>query len=315
MTVLNKCSQLKGICVVLLLVFLTFSLAACKEATVKVRTGTRIVCKYGELLQDKTKEIRVSKAEVDKYHVVTLMKLCRKHQKLESLQKAAREALEAGDSGEAQEIIKEIGREEPKLRAAAEKKAGDQKAQLKVIESVLIQQEAKSIAKLESEASGNSPRPQDMGNSASLKTEPPTATTEVVESGIDLGSFLPLSITDYYAGSLNVGENFAARDFQPYGSKEVEFLLITVHLKESEETAKKFIEKVSKVAFPRDAQMVTIDGKTAYFGTDDTTYANLSWNEGKIVCEVQMMSATGKPKRLNDYIINIGELIAQGVGE
>lgn len=320
MTIAKKYPQLKSILVVALILSLIFALTACKEATAKVRTGTRVVCKYGDLIQDSTKEIRVSKTQVDKYHVITLRKLCKKHEKLENLQRAAREALEAGDEAEAEEIIQKIVSEEPRLRAEAKKKAGDEKAQLEVIEDVLVKQEAESTVKLEGQAASNSsnlPRPEGTGSPAPVEAQGlPNSSSETTELEVDIGSLIPVSITGYYSGSLSAGTNFAVRDFQPKGgNKDVEFLLITLHLQENEEGSKRFIERVSKVAFPQDAQMVTIDGKSAYFGTDGSTYGNLSWYEDKIVYEVQMMSATGEPKELYDYIVNIGKLIAQGEGQ
>ncbi len=309
----NSGVKLKSVLALFIILFLIFTLVSCIDTKVKVRTGTRIVCKYGELIKDNTKEIRVPKDQADEYHIVTLRKLCKKHQKLESLQKAANDALKSGNEEGAQEIIEKIVKEEPKLKEEVKKNTGDERAQLDAIKDALIQQQAKSIIELEGKPSSNPTSQQNANIPNPPKTEEPSQPpSNVAQPEIILTSLLPVSISGYTTGSLSFGTNYAVRDFQPEDTREIEFLLITVHLEENEEEAKKFIEKVSKVAFSYDARTVKIDAKSAYFGTDETTYANLSWYDDRIAYEVQMMSAVGKPKALYDHIVNIGELIIQG---
>jgi uncharacterized protein (DUF2252 family) len=59
-----------------------------------------------------------------------------------------------------------------------------------------------------------------------------------------------------------------------------------VHDRGSAATAAKFISAVSKKSYPKNAQTVSIDGATAYLGTDGGRYATAAYVRGRYVFEV-----------------------------
>ncbi len=315
--------------VILLILALSFSLLSCKKSDqekVKVRTGTRVVCEYGELLEDNTRLVTVPKAKAEKYKIRTVRKLCLKHRRAENLYKQAEKALSNGDSGKAQEAFKKIMELDPKFR--------DTKKRLASLNESIVKQEtagSTSASEVEGQSTQVKPAPS-VGSLASSITEgqaPGTSQSGVDipntgdgnsytgEAGtsatnVDLVLFVPGTLTGYLTGSLSKSDTYASRDYSPQGAKQqlVEFLLITVHKLDSKDEAKLFIDRVSRRAFYANAQEPILrEDRKAYFGTDETTYANLSWYDGNLVYEVQMQSATNSPSDLYNEIIEVGRQI------
>ncbi len=69
-------------------------------------------------------------------------------------------------------------------------------------------------------------------------------------------------------------------------SQGVTQLSWAVHDLKSEAAAKSFVAKTSKKAFPKNPGTVTVHGTKAYFGTDGTRFATVSFSRGRYAFEV-----------------------------
>lgn len=74
--------------------------------------------------------------------------------------------------------------------------------------------------------------------------------------------------------------------------------LWTVHDRESSSNAVKWQNDISKSLYSRNADKVTVNGVTGYFGTDGARFATVSFVRGRYVFEVVLTSSTGAPADL-----------------
>jgi hypothetical protein len=334
-------TRARAVFIFLLVLALSFTVLSCGKsasAKVKVRTGTRVVCKYGEVLEDNTRLISVPKSEVSKYKVRTVRKLCLKHRRAESLYKQGEGALAKGETERAQEAFKKIMELDPKFR--------DTKKRLASVNETIVKEE--SVANPSAAAPQQTQAPSELtpippvGSSSSQNTQLPGLLPETAEgseglpgggetttspdtnassgtdgtststTSVDLVLLLPGSLTGYRTGELSKSETFASRDYSPEGSRQqlVEFLLMSIHKLGSRDEAKTFVDRVSRKVFYANAQEVQLQtDRAAYYGTDEKTYANMSWYEGNIVYEIMMMSATGSPNDLYNEIVEVAKQV------
>lgn len=317
----------------LLILTLSFSPLSCQEsnqAKVKVRTGTRIVCEYGEVLQDNTRLITVAKADALKYKVRTVRKLCLKHRRAENLYKQAERALANGERDRAQEAFNKVMELDPKFK--------DTRKRLASVNEAIVKYEtvsSSSTGPLPEQPTQIAPIPP-TGGSAPSGTPLPGLLPETAQgsvgtgtssddgtsggaggtsgstSNVDLVLLLPGSLIGYKTGGLSKSDTFTSRDYAPQGEKQqlVEFLLISIHKLSSADESRTFLDRVSRKVFYANGQEVNIQAdRAAYYGTDEKTYANLSWYEGNIVYEIMMMSATGSPNQLYNEIVEVARRV------
>jgi hypothetical protein len=92
-------------------------LAGCSR-TVRVETGERIVCTYGEVVTDTIRTVEVPAAEAADYKVIRETITCDRHKRLEALYAAGQAAILAGDLTTARENLAEVVKTEPQFRNA-----------------------------------------------------------------------------------------------------------------------------------------------------------------------------------------------------
>lgn len=324
-------TKTKAVFIFLLILALSFSLLSCQksaQAKVKVRTGTRVVCKYGEVLEDNTRLISVPKSEASKYKVRTVRKLCLKHRRAENLYEQGERALAKGEKERAQEAFKKIMELDPKFRDTRKRLASVNET---IVKGSTVSSPPASSPQQPSPVAPIPPvsiAPSQNGELPAAPLGEPGAPSSDVSPGdtgsegtggtgsstsnVDLVLLVPGSLNGYITGGLSKSDTYASRDFLAQGKKQqlVEFLLITVHKLDSSNEAKTFLDRVSRRVFYANAQEVNLrSDRTAYYGTDETTYANVSWYDRNLVYEVQMMSATGSPKDLYSEIVEVAKQV------
>ncbi len=73
-----------------------------------------------------------------------------------------------------------------------------------------------------------------------------------------------------------------------------------MHYRASKADAQAFVEQTSKSLYPKNGKTVSIDGASAYFGTDGTRFATIVYVRGRYVFEVVLTTLDGKPSALNN---------------
>jgi hypothetical protein len=105
----------------------TLALEGCQRK-VRVQTGTRYVCTYGEALGGDVHEVEVPASDAYKYAVNTKTITCSRHQQAENLYLKAQQLIKKGDLKGAAAALASVVKLDPKFRLAAaqlkEAKAG-----------------------------------------------------------------------------------------------------------------------------------------------------------------------------------------------
>jgi hypothetical protein len=228
----------------------------------KVKTGTRVVCKYHHLVRQDITAIWVPRWRVHDYGIRTTTITCGKHLQLEALRRQALEALKKGDTKAAKQLFEQIKAADPAFL--------DVNTQLDRI------------------AAGQTASP----GSTNGSSNPPPAPK------IDLAALLPAALTGFSAGAIEQGTGYAGRNYRPKTPDRMQSLLVTVHSSGSAAAAEQFVIRVDKAGFPKNGQDTTVNGYVAYFGTDGATYATLAWAKGTITYELQAHAVGGNPAGL-----------------
>jgi len=253
--------------------------------SVPVKIGSKTVCRYGHVIKDDTRTVRLPWFLADIFEAKTTKTVCAKHEKCEKLYADAQRKIADGELEEAKTTLNEVQELDEGFKQTS--------SQLKAIE------QAGSSSGSSSGSSGSSSN--NSGSANPGGNTPPTIP-------IDLPALLPQgNISGYTRGTLVTDENTAQVDYLPDANtrQKINSLLITVRKMKDKTAANNFINNVSKKVYPNDQESPTIKGKTAYFGTNIHGLATLSWADGILVYEIIMRSTTFEPAKLYDDIIDI----------
>lgn len=123
----------------------------------------------------------------------------------------------------------------------------------------------------------------------------------------DVGVLLPESVPGYeLALAVVVGPDASVAadpvEGGPVGT--VRRALFTVHDRATPDAADAFLRDVTRIAYPNDSANVTVDGVSAYFGTDGTRFAVVAYKRGRFVFEVVVTTAGQSPAALRDATVS-----------
>jgi hypothetical protein len=274
-------------------------------ASVPVKIGTEVICRYGDVISDSTYTLRVPKFLADRFKVNVEKSVCAKHAKSEKLYARAQRQIASKDYSGAKKNLNKVAKLDPDFRRA--------KSQLIAINRVTSSGGAPA-------GGGSSGSTGSTGGTSSSDETGAGGTSSGGSSGgggtgenpppvpIDLAALLPQGeISGYTRGTLLTNGNSAQVDFRPTPTTQTRSrsLLITVRQMNSVDAAKNFIDNTSKKAFPNDSKNLTVKGCAGYFGTNIYGYANLSWPNNVLIYEIQMLSTKATPLDLYDDIIKV----------
>lgn len=242
--------------------------AAGVAAFTRVKTGTRVVCKYKHTIREDITTAIVPRWKAADYGIRTTTITCSKHKRLEKLRAEAMAALKKGDTATAKKLFQEIKRIDPTF--------ADVNTQLDRIDAII-----------------GSP------------VSPGTPATPANPPAVDLKTLLPASLGGFKTGEIDAGEGYASRNYRPDSQATMQSLQATVHAAGTQNGAEQFITRVDRAVFTKNAKETTVNGYSAYFGTDGVTYATLAWAKGAIVYELQAHSTAGNPAGLENELVSV----------
>lgn len=249
-------------------------------ASTFVKAGTKTICKYSHVIKDDTATKWVFRWTADSYKVTEKKTICGKHKKLEAMWEKAKEAKKKGDYRKASDILKTIRAADPTFHQVEE--------ELAVVAGLL----------------NESPPPAAPGGSQPPPGETPPNGEDPTYSG-DLNGLFPSSLAGYkQVGNTNSGMN-ASRVYESDKAVHPNVSLLTIQLDSagSESGANNYIDSEVKSYYAADSRSASIEGLTAYFGTDGRRLAILAYQIGGVVFTLEMETATGAPKDLYDDIV------------
>ncbi len=102
----------------------------------------------------------------------------------------------------------------------------------------------------------------------------------------NLSSVLPTAFPEFDLGQVvKIGADASVAGPAAHGGV-IKNISWSVHDRKTPAGAKSFVSKTSKVLFSRNAATVTLRGLSAYFGTDGTKFATISFVRGRFAFEV-----------------------------
>lgn len=152
----------------------------------------------------------------------------------------------------------------------------------------------------DSSDNGSEPEPSDGPQSEPEPAPEPEPEDSAFNKAVDdLTQLLPLESEGFVLGNVVGSDSDAAVSGVPANPDLIASRsLWTVHDRRTSAGAAEFVKSVSKSLYGKDASSTTIDGASAYFGTDGTRFATVVYVRGRYVFEVVLTSLAGSPKAL-----------------
>ena len=271
----------------LLAVVLALTLAGTTgcQRKVEVKTGTRTVCTYGEVISDDTRTIKVSAKDAGKFKVKTVTKTCDTHLKLEALYAAAQGDIASGDLAAAEKKLAEVVAADPTFRKAA-------------VQIADIKAKKKPAADTPTPAT---PTPAAPATSTAPPEEGPVGPVE------SLLSWVPDSIPGYTAvGKPGSDALSVSREYVPTSKNGVVMCTIVAEQYRTEAEAQAALTKQVKRQYGGNASSFKVNGRNVYFGTSGR-YAVIGFTNDAVMVAVEMMGTTDKPAGLKDELTAVAK--------
>lgn len=276
--------RIVAVALVAVLVVAGAGVSGCKKRKVEVESGTQVICTYGEIISDDIRTLMVPESEVGKHSVKLSTVLCDVHKKVEDLYAQAQEDIAAGDLKGARAKLAEAVALDPKFRNA--------RSQLDAIDA-------------------GDPPPPATGGSAPATTTPTPGDVPVTPVGpvVNLTKYVPDTVSGYSAQRVISDVLSLSRVYLPTGGGDVIQLVIQAEqFKDAEQAASK-IDTTVKPSYPSAPAVVTVAGKSGYFGTNGRGYAVIALNDGAALVVFEMYSASGKPAALKGALTTVAEAV------
>lgn len=264
---------------------------------VKVRTGERVVCTYGETVEDGVRVIEVPPDEAGVHRVTTRKVTCARHRKLEALYAKAQEALAKGDTAAARKALTEVLALDKDFRRAAE-------------QARLIDEGEKAEPDRSS-----SPVPSASGPGPSPKPPPGEDGDDPDEGRVPVGpvaslkGYIPDDIPGFRALPITDDPFALTRDYVPLegASARIVHLVIVVEQYRDAAAAGERVKSYQDY-YSDNASSVRASGRSIYFGTR-TEYGVVTWNEGAIAIVAEMIARDGKATGLKPDLRAVAEAV------
>ncbi len=265
---------------------------------VKVRTGSKLLCRYGHVIKDNTKLIKVPRWKAGRYKVEIAKATCDKHKVCEKLYKQALKALDKGDLEAGRRLLEQVRSLDPKFK--------DTQKRLEKVEKAIAAETG------EAPAPGTEPSAEPSTQPGAEPAPSPPGAPPPSEGEVFTGpllSLIPKTLEGYTLYSEHEDVLSANRVFKPKTESKVKFLTIMVRQGGRPKDAEALMEKEIKWYYPVDSRRdVTVDGRSCYFGTDGRQFAVLTWRRDGLIFAVEIYSST-HPKKVYDDIVAISKKI------
>jgi hypothetical protein len=269
-------------------------LAGCRRA-VKVMTGERVVCTYGEVVSDTIREIEVPEADAGKYVTTTRTITCDRHKRLESLYALVQEALASGDTSSAAKSLTEIVKLDPSYRRSAE--------QLKQI---------REGRKPKPDTSASTPSGPGSSPTTSPPSTPGTTPGPSPTPGGPMENYrflLPDALPGFSVEALAVEELALTRAYVPKDKGRFDQLVIMVEQYQSSAGAKQAIDTRMRPEYGSSGEDVTVAGLSGYTGVNGQGFLILTLDRSGVLVTFELHATGAKAADLKSDL----KTIAAGV--
>jgi hypothetical protein len=265
----------------LLALVLALALTGCSERTVKVQSGTRVVCSYGETVSSTVRTIEVPASRAAIYKVTTKTVVCARHTSLEQLYAAAQKAIADGDLKTARAKLAEVLAIEAEYRKAAEQAAAIDAGKTVVPDT-------------------SSGTPGGTTGGGTGVPEGPVAS---------LAIWVPATISGYKADPVIADAAALTRDYVSTGSSGFASFVVVAEQFVDAAAAKAAAERTIAKQYPSSRSTTTADGRTLLFGASGSRFAAVAWNESAILIVIEGYAKSGSASGLKGELQSIAAAI------
>ncbi len=267
----------------LLAALLGLTALSCGSNEVRVRTGLKVLCKYNHVIDDTTRYVSVDGAQAKRYSVREETTVCAAHLRAQRLYTQAQQALSKGNKTKAKPLLAQVVAIDPAFQNAA-----------KQYRSLGGKVPAKgSVANTGGGGSSNS-------SGSSSQQAPAGSYLSRLPSAKKMSS--SYTLVSENQDVLSATRLFAARR----SSSSVRLLTANVMLLGKKTSFVAWYKRTLKVRFSTNA---TSRGSNYFFGTDGRKLANLCWQEGPLVFQLEAEAKRGKPSSLSTELWRVARLM------
>ena len=277
--------------------------AGCQKK-VDVKSGTLTICTYGEVISEDVATIKIPADKAGGYRVTTVTRTCDRHRKLEALYAAAQLDIIKNDLAAARTKLAQIVASDAGFRRAGQ--------QLKQIDArkkptpdtggtqITTKPGTGSRPTTSAPTPGSAPAP----GPAPAPVPAPGGTnpTGPVES---LLKWAPASLTGYAGTQPVLDATSMSRQYRPSATSKTASLVIAAEQFRDATAAKNALSSQVKSHYSRDESTVSVNGHSAYFGTDGRRFAVLSFTDGAVMVVVEMAQAPDQQAGLRDELVAV----------
>jgi hypothetical protein len=262
--------------------------------TIRVETGERIVCTYGEVLTDTVHTVVVPADQAGNYKVVNETITCDRHKRLEGLYAEAQVAIAAGDLMTARAKLAEVVTIEPTFKNAQQ--------QIDAIDEGKTPTVDTSVPKTLGSAATTLPSGGGTPSRAGQQPVGPVAT---------LSTWAPNTLPGYTSTPIIADVYTLTRQYTPAKSGPTDALVVVVEQYKDAAAAKAAIANDLGHSYPASPSTITVGGRSVYFGTDGHRLALVAWNENGVVVAIEGSSKDGTPAVLKAHLTSLVAAIVQ----
>lgn len=273
------------VCLVLLL---AVSALSCRGNEVRVRTGLRILCRYGHVITDTTRFVTVDAAQAKNYSVREETTICAAHLRAQKLYAQAQAALAKKQKSKAKALLAKVVGIDPAFKSAAS------------------QYKALGGEGAAGGSAGSSTKSSSSGSSSSSNSGGTTSGgTSSHQAGGTYLSRIPKSLTSYTLVSENEDALSGTRLFAARASSPVRLLTLSVFWLGKKTSFETWYRNTIRARYSVSLKTVTVSGSSAHFGTDGTKFAHICWAENGLVYQGEMEAREGNPKTLQAQLVSV----------
>lgn len=276
------------------------------QKKVEVRSGTRVVCTYGEAVSDDVKTVSVPANKAGAYRVETQEVTCDRHRKLEALYAQAQTALGKGDLATAKAKLLQVVASDSTFRQAS--------AQLSQIAAGAKPKPDLSAPDRAdtSKPTLGTPKPGTTTPKPGTTTpKPGTATPKPGDANptgpvVQMLAWAPDVVPGFAPAKPLVDPNSFSRQYVPATGSKVTSLVIVGEQYRTSATAKAALSQVEGAYF-KNVSRPSINGRQVYCGTDGRRFAILAFTDGAILVQVEMSAEPGQQATLIDPLTAVAK--------
>jgi hypothetical protein len=282
------------VAVLLALALVPLGTVGCQR-TVSVQTGERVTCRYGDVIKDTVRTIKVPASKAAQYSVKTSFSLCERHERLLSLYMKAQDQIRANKLSVAKGLLAQVVAGDPKFEQAA--------TQLAAINAG--KKPAPDLSVRPDGTGGSSGGSSSGGTGSTNATQPPSGGTPVGPT-LTLAAWAPATLAGYATGVTAADPLALSREYLPKpASDSLEALVISVEQFSSGKRASEAL-KQQMTHYDKGVRTGKVAGRTSTFGTDGKQFAALMFVDRAMLIILEGHAKKGvQPSALHDEIVRV----------